>query len=75
LDEAEPLPRAAVHADTDYALPYAFLAHVAEQRHDTARALSDYREYLARANRTAAERVWVNDHMARLTKAAPGRPH
>lgn len=70
LGDAESELRAAIHADTDYALPYAFMGHVAEQRHDTTRALSSYREYLARASRTAAERVWVDDHVQRLTNHA-----
>ena len=68
FDEAELDLRAALHADTDYALPYAFLGHVAEQRHDTTRALSAYHEYLARSSHAAAERKWVEDHVVRLTK-------
>lgn len=67
LAEAEGELRAAIHADTDYALPYAALGHVAEQRHDTVKALSNYREYLARSSRHASERSWVSDRIAHLT--------
>ena len=66
LPEAERQLRAAIHTDTDYALPYAALGHVAEQRHDTAAALNNYREYLARSSRTAGERSWVSDRIAHL---------
>jgi Tfp pilus assembly protein PilF len=72
LAEAERELRAAIHADTDYALPYAALGHVAEQRHDTTAAISNYHEYLARSSRTASERGWVSDHMAHLTKTPNG---
>ena len=67
-DEAERQLTSAMHADTDYAVPYAFLALSAEHRNDTTKALKTYREYLARANRTAMERTWVEDHLARLQK-------
>jgi predicted Zn-dependent protease len=67
LDEAQDQLRAAIHADTDFALSYAFVGHVAEERHDTTRALNGYREYLARASHTAPERAWVEDRLARLT--------
>jgi predicted Zn-dependent protease len=65
--DAESQLRAAVHADADFALPYAFLGKLAEQRGDTTNALSGYREYFARASRTAPERGWVEDHVAHLT--------
>jgi Tfp pilus assembly protein PilF len=68
LDEAELELRAAMRADTDYALPYAFLGHVGEQRHDTTRALRAYREFIVRASHAAPERGWVEDHLKRLTK-------
>ena len=68
LVEAERELRAAIHADTDYALPYAALAHVMEQRHDTASAVRIYREYLSRASRSAAERKGVEARLARLTR-------
>jgi predicted Zn-dependent protease len=68
LDDAERELRAAVHADTDFALPYAFLGQVAENRHDTTRALGRYREYLARASRSAPERGWVEARVTRLAK-------
>ena len=74
LSEAESQLRASVHADTDFALPYAFLGHVAEARHDTTTALSRYREYLARATHTAAERGWVEDHVANLTSQPRRKP-
>jgi tetratricopeptide (TPR) repeat protein len=67
LEEAEVQLRAAIHADTDFAIAYAFLGHVAEERHDTTNALNGYREYLARASHTAPERPWVEDRVARLT--------
>ena len=67
LDEADVQLNAALHADSDYALPYAFLGEVAEQRHDTAKALSRYREFLARASQKAVERPWVTDRVVHLT--------
>lgn len=69
--EAERDLRAAIHADTDYALPYASLAHLMEQRHDTASAVRIYRQYLSRASRSAAERAGVEAHLARLTTHSP----
>lgn len=71
LNEAEAPLRAALHADTDFALSYSFLGELAEQRHDTTRALRTYREYLARASRTAPERRWVEQRVARLTNQSP----
>lgn len=68
LVDAEHELRAAIHADTDYALPYASLAQVMEQRRDTASALRIYREYLSRASRSAAERKGVEARLARLTR-------
>ena len=70
LDEADAHLHAALQADADYALPYAFLGEVAEQRHDTTKALNAYREFLARASRKATERPWVTDRVARLTPTA-----
>ena len=67
LNEAEPALHAAVHADTDFALSYSFLGELAEARHDTSKALSSYREYLARASKTAPERPWVQGRVARLS--------
>lgn len=72
LDEAERELRAALRADSDYALPRAFLGQAAEQRHDTAAARSAYRDYLAHASRSASERGWVEVHLAHLT--APSTP-
>lgn len=69
--EAEGQLRSAIHADTDFALPYAFLGHVAEQRQDTAAARAWYREYLARASHSATERAWVEDHLANLITQPP----
>jgi tetratricopeptide (TPR) repeat protein len=69
--EAETQLRSAIHADTEFALPYAFLGHVAEQRHDTTAARARYVEYLARASHTATERAWVEDHLANLTTQQP----
>jgi tetratricopeptide (TPR) repeat protein len=71
LREAESQLRAAVHADTDFALSYAFLGQVAEQRRDTTNALRGYHEYLARASHAAPERGWVEDHVAHLTNQSP----
>lgn len=71
LVEAERALRAAIHSDTDYALPYASLAQVMEQRHDTASAVRIYREYLSRASRSAAERKGLEAHLARLTTHSP----
>lgn len=67
FDQAEGDIRAAIHADSDYALPYALLGSIAEQRHDTLRAVMGYRDYLARASRKAAERAWVEDRIRSLT--------
>lgn len=68
FDEADAQLRAAIHADTDFALPYAFRGNVAEQRHDTTNAIAGYREYLARASRSAPERGWVEARVAGLTR-------
>jgi tetratricopeptide (TPR) repeat protein len=73
LKEAEGPLKAAVHADTDFALPYSFLGELAEQKHDTASALAGYREYLARASRSAPERNWVDAHVAYLTSHGPSK--
>ena len=72
LAEAEHQLRAAIHADTDYALPYAVLGQAAEQRHDTSHALSNYREFLARSSRGAPERGWVSEHITRLAATPNG---
>jgi tetratricopeptide (TPR) repeat protein len=69
LDDAEQQLRAAMHADTDYALPYAFLGEVAERRHDPTAALRAYREYLDRASHNAPERPQTEERVKRL--AAP----
>ena len=74
LKEADAPLRAAVHADTDFAMTYAFLGELAEQRHDTATALRSYREYLGRASHTAAERAWVEDRVAHLTQQSQPAP-
>jgi tetratricopeptide (TPR) repeat protein len=73
LDAAERHLRAAIDADTDYALPYGLMGHVAEQRHDSARAVAAYREYMTRASRTAPERGWVEGQLRRLTTGASPR--
>ena len=66
-DEADAKFRAAIHMDTDFALPYAMLGQTADQRHDTLLAISTYREYLARASRKAADRDWVERRLRNLT--------
>ena len=55
--------RAALQADSDYALPHAFLGLAAEARHDTTGARAQYSEYLARAPRLAAERAWASSQL------------
>jgi tetratricopeptide (TPR) repeat protein len=72
LGDAERQLRAAIHADSDYALPYAALAHVAEERHDTVAAVNNYREYLAHSSRNASERSSVSERIAHLTTSPNG---
>jgi tetratricopeptide (TPR) repeat protein len=67
LDEAERQLRASLSADSDYALPRAFLGVLAEERHDTVAARDAYRDYLSRASRSAPERSWATERLARLT--------
>ena len=58
--------RAALRADSDYALPHVFLGMAAEARHDTISARTEYAEYLTRASRGAPERVWARSRLATL---------
>ena len=58
--------RAALRADSDYALPHIFLGMAAEARHDTVSARAQYADYLARAPRGAAERVWARSRLTSL---------
>jgi predicted Zn-dependent protease len=64
--EGERRLRAALSADSDYALPHVFLGLAAEARNDTTRAKTEYSEYLARAPRTAAERAWARSRLWNL---------
>jgi tetratricopeptide (TPR) repeat protein len=66
LGDAEQKLRAALRADSDYALPHVFLGLAAETRHDTTTARAEYGLYLARAPRSATERVWASTHLNRL---------
>jgi tetratricopeptide (TPR) repeat protein len=67
LGDAEQKLRAALRADSDYALPHVFLGLAAETRHDTTMARAEYSLYLARAPRSATERVWASNHLDRLS--------
>ena len=58
--------RAALQADSDYALPHIFLGMAAEARHDTISARAQYAEYLARAPRQAPERAWASSRLTTL---------
>lgn len=58
--------RAALRADSDYALPHVFLGMAAEARHDTVSARAEYGEFLARAPRYASERAWARSRLATL---------
>jgi hypothetical protein len=69
--EAEQQLHAAIRADSDFALPHAFLGKAAEQRQDSVAARAAYRAYLDRASRSAPERAWVEDHLAGLTAPHP----
>lgn len=64
--EGERRLRAALSADSDYALPHVFLGLAAEARNDTTKAKTEYSEYLARAPRTAAERAWARSRLWNL---------
>jgi tetratricopeptide (TPR) repeat protein len=64
--DAERQLRAALHADSDYALPHVFLGLAAETRHDTTTARAEYGLYLARAPRNATERAWASTHLNKL---------
>lgn len=64
--EAEQHLRAALRADSDYALPHVFLGLSAEERHDTTMARAEYGLYLARAPRQAKERGWASTHLNKL---------
>ena len=66
LGDAEQKLRAALRADSDYALPHVFLGLAAETRHDTTTARAEYGLYLARAPRSATERVWASTHLNKL---------
>jgi len=59
--------RAALEADSSYALPHVFLGLAAEARHDTTAARAQYAEYLARAPRRAVERIWARSQLRMLT--------
>ena len=65
--EGEKRIRAALRADSDYALPHVFLGLAAEARNDTMTARAQYTEYLARAPRGAAERAWARSQLTALT--------
>lgn len=66
--EGEKRIRAALQADSDYALPHIFLGMAAEARHDTINARAQYADYLARAPRQAQERVWANSRLTTLAR-------
>ena len=66
IAEGEKRIRQALRADSDYALPHAFLGIAAAARHDTAAARVEYTEYLARAPRKAPERAWAKSQLAAL---------
>lgn len=66
LGDAELKLRAALRADSDYALPHVFLGLAAETRHDTTTARAEYSLYLERAPRSATERVWASTHLDKL---------
>ena len=61
--EGEQRLRAALRADSDYALPHVFLGFAAEKRNDTTTARAEYTEYLLRAPRSASERVWATQRL------------
>ena len=69
IADGEKRIREALRADSNYALPHAFLGLAAVARHDTAAARLEYTEYLARSPRSAPERVWAKSQLAAL--AAP----
>jgi tetratricopeptide (TPR) repeat protein len=64
--EAEKQFRAALRADSDYALPHVFLGLAAERRTDTSSALAEYADYLKRSPRSATERAWAKSRLAVL---------
>jgi Tfp pilus assembly protein PilF len=64
--EGEQRLRAALHADSDYALPHVFLGLAAEKRNDTSMARVEYTDYLIRAPRSAGERVWATQRLRAL---------
>lgn len=66
LADAERQLRAALRADSDYALPHVFLGLAAEKRFDTTAARREYGLYLARAPRSASERTWASIHLNKL---------
>ena len=65
--DAERQFRAALRADSDYALPHVFLGLAAEKRHDTSSASAEYTDYLSRSPRSATERAWVKSRLGNLT--------
>jgi hypothetical protein len=71
LDDAERELRAALRADSDFALPHLILGLVADSRLDTAMARAEYTHYLTRASRTARERDYALDRLAMLKKGSP----
>ena len=66
IADGEKRIRAALHADSDYALPHIFLGMAAEARYDTTAARAQYADYLARAPRGAPERVWARSRLTSL---------
>ena len=64
--EGEQRLRAALRADSDYALPHVFLGLAAEKRNDTKMARAEYTDYLIRAPRSAGERVWATQRLRAL---------
>jgi predicted Zn-dependent protease len=67
LDDAERELRAALQADSDFALPHLFLGLVADSRSDSAAARAAYKRYLARASRTARERQYALDRLEMMS--------
>jgi tetratricopeptide (TPR) repeat protein len=73
-DDAATHLDAAVHADSDYALPYLYLGQARVAQRDTAGAVAALRGFLARARRGDTHRRTVRATLAALVATPPPAP-
>ncbi len=74
-DDAIEHLRAAIASDPYYSLPYLYLGQALQQSSDTAGALANFREFLARSRRDDERRATVEATVAVLSGSlSPGKP-